>query len=259
MLAVLKLYAQLARKAAVRAARGWPALIVLLVYPYAILRIGALLAPLGMLGGFILALIIAFAISSYLYFVAGVVSGTKVRLGDIKGSFTAHFSDTMSVLFSLWLISIAVNMLTRGMGERAQAVQALVGIAMFVLLNPIPEVIYQRRVGGGWFTHLGEAGRFIIQHWPAWLLPNIVLGALLIAPVTGLLTTEIGGRLVLLSTFFSATGIITLLTAVPLWLKPIMLLYIHFAMVWRGLLFEELSSGISTRQRAIRDAWGRDR
>jgi hypothetical protein len=47
------------------------------------------------------------------------------------------------------------------------------------------------------------------------------------------------------------------LMAMPLWLKPLMLLYVHVVMIWRGLLFDELSSGISARQRAIRDAWGR--
>jgi hypothetical protein len=44
---------------------------------------------------------------------------------------------------------------------------------------------------------------------------------------------------------------------VPLWMLPLMLLFIHWAMVFRGMLFHELSSGISARQRAIRDAWRR--
>ena len=48
---------------------------------------------------------------------------------------------------------------------------------------------------------------------------------------------------------FSPGGVLAIFGLLPLWLMPLLLLLLHYAMVFRGLLFEGLTSG-SARQRA---------
>ena len=256
MIATLKLYAQLASKAVPRALRAWPAALPLLIYPYLLALAGSLLAPLGFLGGFILGAVAALLISSYLHFLDKAVAGTRIGPGDLIPSFTAHFSDVLTVGFVFWIGSFLLGKLTAPMPDTQRTtILLLVGLVTAVFLNPLPEVLYQRRTGG-YFGHLAEAARFVTAHWPSWLLPNILLGAVLLSPF-GFLRASAGERLLALDTLFSLMGPAVISSRVPLWLTPIMLLFIHWAMVFRGLLFQELSTGMSARQRAIRDAWRR--
>lgn len=256
MLAILKLYGRLAAKALPRALRGWPVALLPLVYPFVLAFISGLLAPAGILGGLIGAVISAFLISSYLHLLSEVVAGTRVTWADLRRSFFVLYGPVMSVMFALWILSMLLGVMTAGMPrEQSRTLLVLVGLAMVVFLNALPEVFYQRRAVG-WSGYFGEATRFILAHWPAWLLPNLVLAALFLAPA-GLWTGPAGARVLSLGAVFAPGGMAGVLMAMPLWLKPLMLLYVHVVMIWRGLLFDELSSGISARQRAIRDAWGR--
>jgi hypothetical protein len=261
VLSYLKAYGRLSVEALRRTLRAWPGVVALLVYPLLLQAAAAAVAPLRQLGGFVLAAVTALLLSSYLHMVAEAVAGTKTKTADllkeVGKSFTALFSPVLSVMFSLWLIDMAVGLLTSGTAQ-APTIRVLVGLATAVLLNPLPEVIYQQR-DTRWFAPLITAGRFVTRHWPEWLLPNIALAAILLVVIltpSGLWAAPAGARLLGLELVFSIRGLITLLASVPGWLKPLMLIFVHWAMVFRGLLYEEIGSG-STRQRAIRDAWRR--
>jgi hypothetical protein len=261
VLSTLKLYGRLSVEALRRALRAWPGIFALLVYPLLLQAAALAVAPLRQLGSFILAAVTALLLSSYLFMVAEAVAGTKTKaahlLQAVGRSFTALFSPVLSVMFSLWLINLVVGILTDNTTQ-AGAVRILVGLAMTVLLNPLPEVIYLQR-DTRWFAPLGTAGRFVTRHWPEWLLPNVAIAAVILVVIltpSGLWAAPAGARLLGLQLVFSIQGLIGLLAAVPIWLKPLMLLFVHWAMVFRGLLYEEIASG-SSRQRAMRDAWRR--
>ena len=238
---MLKLYARLAGKAIRLALRGWPAAVVLPLYAGLLQIAGGLLAPMGMVGGLLLGLLLAFLASSYLSLVALAVAGRKIAFGDFRDSFLAHFGDVISVMFATWVIQLAVSVVGRSFGDRGTIIFVLVDLTMVVFFNPVPEMIY---LGGGRTRSFGllmEAGRFISAHWPEWLAPSVVMGAVLLAP-TGLIQHgPLAMRLLAFQSLFSLTGLTTAVNQVPLWLAPFMLIFINWAMVFRGLLFTELS------------------
>lgn len=238
---MLKLYARLAGKAIRLALRGWPAAVVLPLYATLLQIAGGLVASLGMLGGFLLAFVVAFLASSYLHLVALAVAGRKIGLGDFRDSFLAYFGDVISVMFATWIIQLVVSVLTRDAGDRGRIIFVLVDLTMVVFLNPIPEMIY---LGGGRTRSFGllmEAGRFITAHWPEWLAPSVVMAAVLLAP-TGLIQHgPLAMRLLAFQSLFSLEGVAMTVNKIPLWLAPFMLIFINWAMVFRGLLFTELT------------------
>ena len=238
---MLKLYARLAGKAIRLALRGWPAAVVLPLYA-ALLQIGGgLLAPMGMIGGFLLAFLLAFLASSYLHLVSLAVAGRKIGFSDFRESFLAHFGDVISVMFATWVIQLVVSMVARSFGDRGTIIFVLVDLTMVVFFNPIPEMIY---LGGGRTRSFGllmEAGRFITAHWPEWLAPSVLMAAVLLAP-TGLIQHgPLAMRLMAFQSLFSLDGLMATLDRIPLLLKPFILIFLSWAMVFRGLLFTELS------------------
>jgi hypothetical protein len=246
---MLKLYARLAGKSVLLALRGWPAAVALLVYAVVFQIAGGLLGGSGMIGGFITGFLIAFLISSYLHLLSLVVAGRPIRLADIRDSFGARFWDVVSVLFALWVIELVLGVLTSGAGSRGEIVMVMVGLAMAVFFNPVPELIYLGQGAVRSFALLGAAFRFISAHWPEWLGPNALIAAVILAP-TGLMQGgPFAARLLSMQALFSLQGLVVTVLVMPVWLKPIMLIFITWAMVFRGLLFINLSSGKNRRMR----------
>ena len=103
---MLKLYARLAGKAIRLALRAWPAAAVLPLYAGLLQIGGGLLAPMGMVGGLLLGLLLAFLASSYLSLVSLAVAGRKIGFVDFRESFLAHFGDVISVMFATWVIQL---------------------------------------------------------------------------------------------------------------------------------------------------------
>jgi len=79
----------------------------------------------------------------------------------------------LSVLFALWLIDIAVTLVTRGMGPQGAIVKVMVGLTMAVFLNPVPELIYLGSSRS--FALLADFRPLYLQVWLEWLIPNLIL------------------------------------------------------------------------------------
>jgi hypothetical protein len=252
---ILRLYGRLAGKALRLALRAWPVALSVFVYTVVAEVASAMLGRFGLVGGIAAGFLIAALVSSYLHLLSVAVSGRPLRLDDLKQSFGARFWDVVSVLFALWLINIAVSMLTGGMGRQGPIVRVMVGLAMAVFLNPVPELLYLGSSRS--FALLVDSARFISKHGPEWLIPNLIFGVLVLLP-TGLLNApELGAKLIRLQSLFSLDGIAQLVIGIPTIFKPVLLLFLHWAMIFRGLLFEALASGRSARQQQVRDVWGR--
>lgn len=258
MLGVIRLYGETAVLAVRRGFRAWPVIFSLVLYAAIFMVVGQLVTPLGRAGGFILGLVLAACFSSYIHLISQVVEGSKVRFADLRQSFGARFWDVVSVLFAFWIIDLIITMvIAPAAGDRAFIVVALFGLAMAVFFNPVPELLYQGSVRS--FALLMESARFVSRFGLEWLLPNVLFAVALLAPL-GLLQGPVGSIVLKISSLLSPNndgmGLYALFGRAPLYLQLPMLLFVHFVMVFRGLLFGELTRG-GARQRNLHGAWKR--
>jgi hypothetical protein len=220
------------------------------VYAVILLAAARTLMPLGLLGGLILSLVAAACASGYLHLLSQAVSGSRLSFADFKRGFGALFWDVVSVMFALWVISLGVSVLAGGAGPNAPAVQAIVGLAMAFFLNPVPELLYLGRTRS--FALLMQSGRFVMAHPLAWFAPNLVFALCALAPTGQLAFNHPGELLLLFSRIFSVAGLPMIFGRVPELAWPVLLLFVHYVMVFRGLLFQELGSS-NPRLRAWRE------
>jgi hypothetical protein len=248
---MLLLFRDVTVMAARYSVRSWPVALSFFVYAGILVAAGMVLAPLGMIGGMLLGLVVAACWSSYLEFVSQAVAGSKIRLtwAELRRTFMARFWDVISVMFAFWIISLLTGPLMRGPdGER---VAAIFGIAVAFFFNAVPELLYQGQSRS--FALLIASGRFMIAHPVVWMLPNLVFASLLLLP-TGRLAVNHPIELVLVfgNTFSSPMGLAGMVTAWPVWVWPLALFGLHYVMVFRGILFRNLSSGVgNARLRAF--------
>jgi len=199
----------------------------------------AVLAPLssiagafGILGGFLMALVVDALLASLLYVVSELVAGSRVQLKELPQSVRHFFWPIMNVLFVLWIAGFVVRPLLASV-PNAGALMLGLWLVLFVLLNAVPEILYRRGTYGG-LAAIGQSVTFVQEHWLVWLPPNFAVAALI---------------------WFGAP----LLASLPLGfvLGPALAGALAFAaLVFRGFLFAALD-GTTARQRALRQRLGR--
>ena len=226
----LALYATAFRRATALTLANWPVLASLFVYAAIMTASLAFAGMLGILGGFIVSLVWAACLGSFLALVEIIVRAGRVGLEDFQRSFGAYLWDVAGVLFILWIVRLAV---VPALATLPQGVAFLIllNLAIFVFFNAVPELIYLGHYSS--LDLLGESYRFISENWIEWFPPNVAMAALLwlIAdlPVQG----------------------------AAQWLHlAVLALLVYYWMVVRGLLFQELH-GSSRRSRAFRWRAGR--
>jgi hypothetical protein len=245
--ATLRLYQQAGKETWQKVQRGWwVGLLPLLYTPLFLLTAGFVL-PLGMIGGFILGLILALCTSSYLYFLAGVVNGNRVHPQELLESWRPYFFSVITILFFLTIVQYALAFLLPPVAS-GQALGVLINVVLLIILNPIPEIIYQGRSEG--LNMLQESVEFLRDSGVEWFLPFVALAAFsfLFFPLPILMMPLQIGRLA-----FPALGIGGAFWASPggLISAVISAFLLFVLMVFRGLLFRALASG-TRRQRVFR-------
>jgi len=221
----LKLYASVSQRAARISLSNWPVLLSLFAY-FAVMGAALPVAyVLGVLGGFLLGLVWAACIASFLYLVERLVRQGHVSWGDFPQSFAPYFSDVIGVLFVLWMLRtiLSLALLTN---PQALLISAMVQLFVFVFFNAVPELIYLGHHSA--LDLLSESYKFISENWIEWFPPTLVAGVILY-----LLMSVPGEGLAALGR------------------RALAALFVYFTMVLRGLLFEELE-GSTRRSRAFR-------
>ena len=217
-------------------------MLALPVYPAIFYAALLLTGSIGILGSILLSFVIAACWSSYLELISQAVSSARWRLDwqEFRRTFVAHLWDVVSVMFVFWMIDLVIRPLT--MGPRGPALSAIIGFAIAFFFNAVPELLYQGNSRS--FALLVDSGRFITEHPVTWLLPNVLLAALLLW-VSGRLDVWHPAQVLIAfgDTFSSPMGVIGALLSFPVWAMPLVLIAAHTAMVFRGVLFRELSSG----------------
>jgi hypothetical protein len=225
----LALYRRTLARAAALTVRNWPVLGSLFVYA-AIMSAALALAPLlGIVGGFLVSLVWAGCVGSFLYLVEMMVRTSRVTLDDFRRSAGAYLWDVVGVTFVLWL---ALRLLAPMLATIPQGPVLLFALNLVILVffNAVPELIYLGRCSS--LELLGQSYVFIGDNWIEWFPVTMALG-----------------------------GVVLLVAALPMppalgWLKlAAVALLVAYTMVVRGLLFLELQ-GSSRRARAFRHRMG---
>lgn len=228
---------------------GW-----LLLSFVGLLIAGMLVSPLGMVGGFVLGIAQAFAAGVYLGCLQDALAVHRPMGWDlVRGNFGRYMWDIVNVLFPLWIVDLLVGF------ARVPVLGTIVGIAIFLFLNPVPEMIGRVRSSGT--ELLGDAWSFMGRAGPEWLVPQVLFagGAWALLPGMGLDT------LVRATAVFSprmgfmdagGLGMQALGTTGGIVRAVGLVALVHLAMLFRGALYGRLE-GSSRRGRAWAERGGR--
>src|SRR5436190_12191683 len=217
------LYARVFRRGAQLALRNWWVGLVVIVYAVLLDVVAVLTAPLGIVGGLLAYLALVACFSSWLSLVAQVIQTGRIRLEDVPTSFATYFGDLLNVGFVFWGLQLIWTYVL----APVPFVQVVFGLAVFVFLNAVPELVYVGRHAAA--EVLGECYTFISATWIEWFPANLAL----VACVLGVLQLPDGP--------FGLLGAVTFGVV------------LYFAAIVRGLLFQELS----TSSRRGREFWRR--
>jgi len=214
-LVTLKTYQQVFARAGRLAAKNWRVLGSVFAYA-AIMSVTAWLSELlPLVGGFVLSLVRAACFASFLYLVEMIVRTSKVTLDDFRRSFGAYLWDVVGITFVLWIFFwFATPMLLQL--PQGEIIFLCVKIAVFVLLNAVPELIYLGHCSALALLH--ESYEFIAANWIEWFPANLAAAGILYM-VASLPAYGIAGYLLEMA---------------------VLSLLVYFVMVMRGLLFIEL-------------------
>lgn len=230
--ATLWLYATALRRSSESLLKNWVVSLAPWAYAALLSAIAFVVAPLGIIGGLVLGVATQACISSGLYLVKNIVESGRADIKDFTSGFTVYLWELLGIAFIIW-----IPMRILGMGLAAAPngalIFALIQIALYVLLNPLPELVYQTRTSG--IALISESYNFIVENWLEWFLPNVVLtlAGYFILQIFAAITTGMPGAVQLF------------ITAVAIGL------YISYLMIFRGFLFAELY-GSTRRSRAYR-------
>lgn len=227
--------------------------IVGLVPAYTLLLqlISGLAVNLGFAGGFLIFLAVAACASSFLTILDEAVSHGRVRIEELGQSFGRYFSRLISVYFLFWIVRLLLGMVASGNPDLLWLVIA-VNTSLFLVFNPIPELIYQGREDG--MALLQEAVQFTRDNLVEWLVPLavVMLPFFLLDTQVGFLVmarfgVQNGLDLVigLVATVLPLSGVA--LTLVATAIASVLIVWI---MLFRGFLFRALSES-GRRQRVF--------
>lgn len=208
--------------------KNWPVMFALVVYSVIMMLAGIIGSRAYIIGGFIIAIVGAACSGSYLYIIQNVINSRVVTMDDFKYSFTAYLRRVMNTAFYLWIASLVFGLLTQALYRSPYGwifTMVVYGV-VFILLNPLPEFIYQ--------TYHSELSlfracyEFMKDNFWEWAIPNIIM--------LGILYYTSGSGFVPFLRF-DVIGMIKYLAG---------LFVFFYTMVYRGILFRFLNE--STRR-----------
>ena len=257
--ATLRLYHQTLIASIQSFKRSWLLIPVIMVFALGLILISSIMAPLGMIGGFILGAVNALIIGATLYLTEQAVLGARrLTWQDLPSSLGQYFWDVISVGFMVWFPLMFLEL-----GLQTNPYQGLLATAIFflifILLNPVPEVIYQKRNGSA-MEVVKDSYDFVMENWIEWFLPFAIAFAPFGLTVFFDISSQAGRRggldfwylltlpFSILSQWLSMFGISPNVNfAIVLVLTPILTTFMLF---FRGHLFTNLNKS-SHRLRAF--------
>jgi hypothetical protein len=230
--ATLWIYVTSLQRAWQSVAKNWVVSLAPLAYGLIMAAAGILAAPLGLVGGLLLGVASQACLSSGLHLIKNIVTTGKADFDDFLKGFTVYLWELLTIAFILW-IPLRLLALALGPVPNGDLIYFLIQAALYVFLNPVPELIYQSRTSG--LDLLGASYNFIVENWLEWLTPNILI------TVAG---------------FFLLQLVSALAWTLPYYIQWFITafafgLFLTYFMAFRGFLFAELH-GSTRRSRAYR-------
>jgi hypothetical protein len=212
--------------------RNWVVSFAPVVYGIGLSVIGTLVAPLGIIGGFLYSIASSACASSALFLIKNMVETGKADVNDFLNGFTVYLWDVITIGFILWIPMWA---LATGLASlpNGALIYFLIQLGLYIILNAVPELIYQSRTSG--LELIGASYNFIVENWIEWLIPNLILFA-----VGYLLLNFVG------SLFFGMPGFVQLF-----FYAFVLGICLTYLMTFRGFLFAQLY-GTTRRSRIYR-------
>ena len=212
--------------------KNWVVSFAPLAYGIVLSGAGMVVWRLGIIGGLLMGLIAQACVSSGLHLIGNMVNTGKADLDDFLRGFTVYLWELLGVSFILW-IPMRLAAMALADVPNGGLIYLMIQIALYVFLNPVPELIYQSRSSG--LDLLSASYSFIVENWIEWFIPNIVL------TILGYILLKLVAALVLgLPGFMQAFVQVFSLG-----------LCLTYFMVFRGFLFAELH-GTTRRSREYR-------
>jgi hypothetical protein len=212
--------------------KNWVVSFAPVAYGVILAVIASLVAPLGILGGLLLSLASQACVSSGLFLVKNIVDSNKADFNDFLNGFTVYLWELVGIAFILW-IPLRVLAMALAAAPNGELIYFLIKLAIYILLNPAPEFIYQTRASG--LELISASYNFIVENWIEWLIPNILLFA------AGYLLLEMIAPLLLGLPAFVALFFYAFIAGLGL----------TYFMTFRGFLFAQLH-GTTRRSRLYR-------
>ena len=238
------IYRDCAVKASKALVKNWLILPASCAAYFAFMVSATFLSPMGFAGGMILGMIQIFLVSLYYGWLWASVERDKLTRHNLLQFDYSLFSSAINVAFVLFIAQFIVQSFAQSAGHGE--VMLFLQLAIIVIFNAVPEVIYVHRYDG--MLGLSEAGKFTRDNWIEWYLPlvAILLPWILLSPQGVVLSLAkmhplLPAVIVLPATSVSLGG----LGWVAL---PVGIIVLNWFMIFRGFLFRELESG-SRRQR----------
>lgn len=219
--------------------KAWPIVFVGLIYGAMSIIVTGVLnllmrGPLSILSGIISIIIISGLFSNYLYLLTNVIKYGRVDFNDFKNGFTAYLRKIYSIIFIFYLARLLLTMVLRISGPMGSTLMTLVTLGAFILLNALPETIYQKYYGS--LDTISYSFSFIRENVLNWATPNIIFFAILynLLPSITIIPTMLS--------FGMIPGIGLIIAFL------IGQLVFNFGMIYRGHLFELLSTSTKRKR-----------
>ena len=230
--ATLWIYRVVVKRSAQLLRENWAVVFAPFAYSVFLSVAGIFLIPFGLVGGLLLLLASNACMSSGLHLLENILNSRKADFNDFFKGFTVYLWEIVRIAFILWIPMMLVSSVLTPI-PNGNIIVMFIQIALYIILNAVPELIYQSRASG--IELLVASYYFIIENWPEWFAPNIII-------------TFAGWVLM------QALNPLASVLAAPLHLFIIASLigfFLTYLMIFRGLLFSELN-GSNRRARVYR-------
>lgn len=174
--ATIQLYHQVGQSTLRSFVRSWILIFAVMLFAVLMVLVSSLVIPLGIIGGFLLGAANAFLIGATLNLTEQAVVGSRqLRWSDLPQCAGQYFWEVISVGFLVWFPLLILQMALQANPYRSLLTTAIFFL-LFILLNPVPEVIYQTRQGSA-IDILRESYDFVVDNWIEWFLPLAIVFA----------------------------------------------------------------------------------
>ena len=172
-----------------------------------------------------------------MYLLYNAITYNRITFHNFKDGFTQYLWKVYGIFFVAWIASYALSIVINLIGSVGVVLYSLLSLLALILLNPLPETIYQKHYSS--VESIKYAFDFIKENWLNWFVPNIILFGIIYL-ITGNLVLDMFTTHLALGFRLDIQSLIRYLVAQSIF---------SFTMIYRGHLFNLLST--STRRKRM--------